>query len=554
MPQLIRTHYPNLLILVTMPEQLYRMVIDVVLPGIYPCHQSLIRNGSSRRIEVELEVPPAPVCEAFFQAAQGGFEGLCELLDLPAAEVRMSLRGHRCTYTILFPRSESLRTRIRRLLATGHWTRAPAELEAQQRPLRENYQALHRAYEEMAKREAMLLAEIQERSRIEEAYQEQEQQLRQAQKMESIGKLAGGIAHDFNNHLTVVNLYAEAIEQTDDLSEAHRFAGRILVAANTAAKLTSQLLAFARKQALQPKALDLNELIGSCDDMLRRTLGERASLEVVRGGGLGMVRADPGQLEQALVNLAINARDAIGEHQTGHLTVETANVYLDREYVTTRGAIEPGRYVMLAVSDDGPGIPEEQLEYIFEPFFTTKPTGTGLGLSMVQGFVAQSGGLLTVYSELGAGTTFKVYLPRIAREVPSETLEQSTVLEELHGNERILVVENESVLCELVAQALRNHGYDVTAAEDGATALALAKATTPDLILTDVIMPGMNGNEVVEAVRVEHPEMLAVYMSGYTENAIIHSGEMDEGIILLQKPFTVRELLLVLRATIDAAS
>lgn len=545
--------YSRLFKLVVNPAQMYRMVAKVIAPAICPYHRAHFEKIDEERVRVELQLPDSgPDCPTFFYAAEGLFRGLPKVLAMNEAEVEATYHPYRAEFEIRFPASLTLWSRTRRLFAPRGRIAAIDELDAQQQRLSANNRELQRAYDEIKEREKTLKAEIAERTRIQEALALQEEQLRQAQKMEAMGKLSGGIAHDFNNHLTVIMLYAEAILETEDTDSAHTYAARIRDAATTSASLTKQLLAFARKQVLQPKVLDLNELISKSDDMLRRTLGETIQLDFVRGGGLGKARVDPAQLEQALVNLAINSRDAIGE-RSGHLTVETANVFLNREYTTAHGNVEPGRFVMLAVSDDGPGISPAEMKLVFEPFYTTKETGTGLGLSMVQGFVAQSGGLINVYSEQGVGTSFKIYLPRVDREAETESWGEESTAGAVMGSESILVVEDEAILSDLVTDMLTRHGYDVTAARDGFEAVQKAAGKTLDLVLTDVVMPGMNGPEVVERIRETHPGLQAVYMSGYTENAIAHRGELDPGVILIEKPFTTRELLGVVRRTLGGS-
>ncbi len=551
MRELADTFYVRLFSLVATPYQIYRLVVRVVAPAICPYHDADIVSIDENTLRVTLSIPETgPGCTPFFHSAVGVFESLPTILNLPQASVRSEFAPHRGEYIISITNAQTMWTRLKRIFTPSSRQAAIEELETQQQQLSDNNRELQRAYEEIKAREEQLTQELADRSRMQEAYELQEEQLRQSQKMEAMGKLSGGMAHDFNNHLTVILLYAEATLQAADLESAQQYAEKIRAAAMTSASLTKQLLAFARKQMLKPKVLNLNDLIAGLDDMLRRTLGERVDLDFVRGAGLGKVRVDPAQLEQALVNLVINARDAIGDG-TGYLTVETANVYLDRSYAESHGDVEPGRYVMLAVSDDGPGIPEEEMKLVFEPFFTTKETGTGLGLSMVQGFVSQSGGLINVYSETGIGTSFKIYLPRVDQTQPNDGLDETPISDSVRGSETILVVEDEELLCDLVTQMLTHHGYKVLSARDGMEAVRIAEGKKVDLILTDVVMPGMNGPEVAAKLRESQPDMLAVYMSGYTENAIVHRGELDAGVILIEKPFTTRELLGVVRKTLS---
>ncbi len=381
-----------------------------------------------------------------------------------------------------------------------------------------------------------------------------EEQLRQSQKMEAIGQLAGGVAHDFNNILTAIMGYGELL--LEDLGPDDRRRGDVLEirkAAERAAALTRQLLAFSRKQVLEPRVLDLNEVVTNLDKMLRRLIGEDVELRTVLGSDLGAVRADAGQLEQVIVNLAVNARDAMP--RGGKLTIETADVELDGEYAARHVGVTPGRYVMIAVSDTGIGMDEGTKARIFEPFFSTKGPvkGTGLGLSTVYGIVKQSGGNIWVYSELGRGTTFKIYLPRV--DEPAEALRPSAEpAAGLRGSETILLVEDDEPLRVLARRTLTSRGYTVLEADRGATALRVAREHREPihLMLTDVVMPEMAGHEVARQLRNSHPETLVLYMSGYTDETIVHHGVLEPGIAYLQKPFTPEALARKVREMLDA--
>jgi PAS domain S-box-containing protein len=380
-----------------------------------------------------------------------------------------------------------------------------------------------------------------------------EQQLRQSQKMEAIGRLAGGIAHDFNNLLMVISGYCELMLERAGSDTALRGpAHEIANAAERATALTRQLLAFSRKQMLTPKVLDLNHVITENLKMMTRLIGEDIDLVMVPGAELGSIKTDPGQIEQVIMNLAVNARDAMP--QGGKLTIETANVSLDENYAHFHAPVKPGEYVMLAVSDTGAGMDAETQSHIFEPFFTTKGTrGTGLGLSTVYGIIKQSEGYIWVYSEQSKGTTFKIYLPRVG-EV-GETLPAPAVVETTiaRGHETILLVEDEATLRVLVKQYLQNQGYTVLEAPDGAAAIRIsAEHPRPiHLLLTDVIMPGINGRELAKRITTERPETKVLYVSGYTENAIGHNGLLEQGITLLQKPFTLPTLKAKVREMLD---
>jgi PAS domain S-box-containing protein len=381
-----------------------------------------------------------------------------------------------------------------------------------------------------------------------------EQQLRQAQKMEAIGRLAGGIAHDFNNLLMVISGYSEFLLERIGPDPALRApAQEIANAAERATGLTRQLLAFSRKQMLAPKVLDLNGVVTENLKMLTRLIGEDIDLVMVPGAELGAVKADPGQIEQVIMNLAVNARDAMPHG--GKLTIETANVTLDENYARFHAPVKPGEYVMLAISDTGLGMDNETQSHIFEPFFTTKgPRGTGLGLSTVYGIVKQSEGYIWVYSEHGKGTSFKVYLPRVSASGEMVALQPAVAASKPgQGDETILLVEDEPNLRRLARQALESQGYSVLDAPDGASAIQVSNSHQGPihLLLTDVIMPGMNGRELALRISSLRPEARVLYMSGYTENAIGHNGTLDEGITLLQKPFTLPALKAKVREVLD---
>jgi len=398
-----------------------------------------------------------------------------------------------------------------------------------------------------------ILRDMTEKKRMEQEKSLLEEQLRQSQKMEAIGILAGGVAHDFNNLLTVIQGNCEMI--LFDLSENHplkRGIEQISGAAHRAANLTRQLLAFSRRQILEPKVFDLNEVIKNLDKMLRRIIGEDIQLITVPARDLGKVRADPSQIEQVILNLVVNARDAMPKG--GTLTIETANVELDEHYARTHASVLPGRYVMLSVTDTGVGMTPEVAEKIFEPFFTTKEKGkgTGLGLSTVYGIIKQSGGNIWLYSEPGRGATFKIYLPRVD-EPPEELAERKEVSEIPRGRETVLLVEDDENVRTMTAKMLTRYGYRVLMAIDGPQAIRLfeKEKDSIDLILTDVVMPSMGGREMVKQIQRLRPEVKVIYMSGYTDNAIAHHGILEEGIDYIQKPFTLESLLNRVRELLD---
>jgi PAS domain S-box-containing protein len=383
-----------------------------------------------------------------------------------------------------------------------------------------------------------------------------EQQLQQSQKMEAVGRLAGGIAHDFNNLLMVISGYSEfLLDRLGPEPSLRAPAQEIAGAAVRASALTRQLLAFSRKQMLAPKILDLNSVVTENLKMLTRMIGEDIDLVMVPAAGLGPVRADAGQIEQVIMNLAVNARDAMPSG--GKLTIETSNATLDEDQARLHPPLTPGNYVMLTISDTGAGMDSETQSRIFEPFFTTKGTkGTGLGLSTAYGIIKQSGGYIWVHSEPGKGTSFKIYLPRVAEAVQNPI--QASVLPEAFagapGTETILLVEDETNLRYLARQFLEKQGYRVLDAADGALAMqvALAHQGVIHLLLTDVIMPGMNGRELAQRVLQLRPGIKVLYMSGYTENVIGHNGTLDAGVRLLQKPFTLRDLKNKVREVLDS--
>lgn len=381
-----------------------------------------------------------------------------------------------------------------------------------------------------------------------------EEQLRQSQKMEAIGQLAGGVAHDFNNLLTAINGYSSlALRRADEDDAIKGYLEEINKAGERAANLTRQLLAFGRKQMLQPVALNLNDVVADLNKMLRRLIGEDIRLTAKFEPALKKIKADPGQIEQVLVNLVVNARDAMP--QGGTLTIETANVELDEDYAARHVGIHPGKYVMLAVSDNGTGMNEETRARIFEPFFTTKEKGkgTGLGLSTVYGIVKQSGGNIWVYSEPNQGTSFKVYLPQLESEI--ETEKKSSREEEISGGtETVLLVEDEDVVRRLAKDILEGAGYKVLSANGGMEAAGLCAAGQKeiDLLLTDVVMPETSGKEVAERVSKLVPGIKVLFMSGYTDEAIVHHGVLDSNVEFIQKPFTPVALAKKVRQVLDS--
>ncbi len=382
-----------------------------------------------------------------------------------------------------------------------------------------------------------------------------EGQLQQARRMEAVGRLAGGIAHDFNNLLTIIKGYTElALMRAKGQPELRSDVERIEDASERAAGLVRQLLAFSRRQVLQPKVLDLNGIVMGLDKLLRRLMDEDIEMVAVAGEGVGAIKADPGQIEQVIMNLVVNARDAMPDG--GRLVVETANSELDAAYARDHATVRPGRYVMLAVSDTGVGMSADTVAHIFEPFYTTKESGrgTGLGLSTVYGIVKQSGGYIWVYSEPGRGTTFKVYLPRVDEAVETRLAAKPAPAGDQAGTETILLVEDEPQLRELTRTVLAARGYTVVEARNAEDAerLAGSNGTKIHLLLTDVIMPGVSGRELAKRILARHSAMRVLYMSGYTYNVIAQNGTLERGVAFLQKPFTPSGLVEKVREVLDA--
>jgi signal transduction histidine kinase/CheY-like chemotaxis protein len=449
--------------------------------------------------------------------------------------------------TIFYDRQD----RPERLLSVSvdvtEWKRATVQLRAFAETLEENVKARTRELE----------AENQARRKAEES-------LRQSQKMEAVGQLTGGVAHDFNNLLTIVLGGLEIIERQIPELPASPAARRIgharemaVKGAHRAVLLTQRLLAFSRQQPLSPQSIDPNRLVSGISDLLRRTIGEAISLESVLAGGIWNAHADPNQLENALVNLAVNARDAMPDG--GKLTIETENCYLDEAYVGSLAEpVRPGQYIMIAVADSGVGMDAVTIERAFEPFFTTKEVGkgTGLGLSQVYGFVRQSAGHVRIYSEAGQGTTVKIYLPRYfgidkEADIAVPTRDSPRAM----GNECILVVEDDDALRAYTVEILGELGYYVLEAQTGPQALRLLEPPQQvDLLFTDIVMPGgMNGRQLADAAVLRRPDLKVLFTTGYTRNAIIHHGRLDPGVQMISKPFSMDALASKVRDILDSS-
>jgi signal transduction histidine kinase/CheY-like chemotaxis protein len=396
-----------------------------------------------------------------------------------------------------------------------------------------------------------------------------EDTLRQAQKIEAVGQLSGGIAHDFNNILTIIMGNLDTIGRRIAGAKPDRDATELaevltrpvdlaMQGARSAAQLTQRLLAFSRRQALDPARLDINKLVAGMSELLRRTLGETINFETVLAGGLWQTLVDANQLENAVINLAVNARDAMPEG--GSLTIETANTYLDEAYTARFGDLTPGQYVLLSVTDTGTGIATDVLQRVFEPFFTTKETGkgSGLGLAMVHGFVKQTGGHIRIYSEEGQGTTVKIYLPRLMDETkvasaPAPAPVQRAAAARAQNGEVVLVVEDNDGVRDYASASLRDLGYEVYEAPDAAGALEQIKnGAKIDLLFTDVVLPGgMSGRVLADKINEKYPDLPVLFTTGYTRNAIVHHGRLDPHVHLLNKPYTQQDLARKVRQLLD---
>jgi signal transduction histidine kinase len=382
-----------------------------------------------------------------------------------------------------------------------------------------------------------------------------EEELRQAQKMEAVGMLAGGIAHDFNNLLTIINGYSQMLLGTLPENDENRSSvEQIMKAGERAAELTRQLLTFSRRQVVRPKVLDLNVVAAGAAVMLRRLIGEHIELRIVAGPDLGKVHADPGQLEQVIMNLAVNSRDAMPNG--GSLILETQNMHLEETYVGTHTTLKPGRYVMLAVTDTGTGMDAQTRSHLFEPFFTTKVQGrgTGLGLSTVYGIVKQSGGDIVVYSEPAQGTCVKIYFPAVNEEA-TEDVAESQPERASSGSETILLVEDEEAVRKLVRRTLEKQGYRLLVAASGDEALDIVEHHKGliQLLITDVIMPQMGGRELAERLKSLRPDIQILFISGYTESTVVRTGNLAKEEGFLQKPFTPITLTRRVRELLDTA-
>ena len=414
---------------------------------------------------------------------------------------------------------------------------------------RRSFGELTAAHDELVSTNALLVQQINRREIV-------ESQLRQSQKMEAIGQLSGGIAHDFNNMIGVIagslDLVKRRIAKNDFVIE--RYVDAAQEAAKRSAALTQRLLAFARQQPLDPKPIDANRMIGAMSELLRSTLGEQIHVETVSFGGLWLLKADASQLENVILNVAINARDAMPEG--GKLTIETGNAFLDDEYAKQNVDVKPGQYVMVAVSDTGSGMDAATIARAFDPFFTTKRpgTGTGLGLSQVYGFIKQTGGYVKIYSEVGTGTTIKLYLPRFSEKIAAVAVEETTQVNRGNAHEVVLVVEDDALMRRTSTDALRELGYTAIHTAGAAQALSLLDLREDvSLLFTDIVMPDVNGKKLADEALRRRPDIKVLFTTGYTKNAVVHGGVLDPGTQLLAKPFTLHQLAEKVRAVLDRA-
>ncbi len=524
------------------PKQLFTLLLRWMGPSLYPIHTATLDRLADGRLRAELTVPRrVRASEPFFRSTACVFEVAPTLLGLPAAHVEAHIEPHAATYWITPPPSGSFLSRFKRVAQVFTGARsAIEELAEQQAELRRSYDALADSFAALRERERLLEAEVEERKRAEEALRRSEAKLLRSQRMEAMGRLAGGIAHDFNNLMTTVLGYADELDDPKvTRAELDEGLCEIRRAAERATRLTGQLLAFSRRQVLKLQALDLNHIVREMESMLRRVLGEDVEVRTELEADLPGVVADPSQLEQVLLNLAVNARDAMAEG--GTLTLRTSR--------GRSGAEGTAVSVRLRVEDSGQGISEDVRPHIFEPFFTTKETGqgTGLGLSTVYGIVRQSGGRIEVESQPGAGAAFVIDLPA-ATSRPTVRGPAAPIPEASGGAETVLVVEDEDSVRSLIKRVLSGAGYRVLEAASGDEAEAGPwRQAAVDLVVTDVVMRGTSGPELARRLREERSDLPVLLISGYPGNRV----DLDASFGFLAKPFSKRELLARVRTLLD---
>jgi two-component system cell cycle sensor histidine kinase/response regulator CckA len=537
-------------------RRLYRLNSRWGVSADFRCIRSECIDLDTRHLRVTMSIPSEMRgSTAAFRLVGGVLRGLPRLIDEAPATVHAEIGPHGGTYTIALPPPATLGARLRRGLAPLVGVRTAVEqLEAQQQEIVEQNRLLEQQLIDQRRVEAALRESEARWRLLAETLRKSEEQLRQAQKMEAIGRLAGGVAHDFNNLLSVVLGYSAMLlgrlprdgRDAADVKEIHD-------AGQRAAVLTRQLLAFSRQAVLAPTVTDLNEVVARIERMLGRLIGEDIELRFHPGVDLHDVKVDQAQIEQVILNLVVNARDAMSVG--GVVTIETRNVCLDELHASTHFDVRPGPHVMLAVSDTGVGIAPEQRALVFEPFFTTKEkgSGTGLGLAMVRGIVQQSGGSLWLYSELGVGTTMKIYLP-VTSDTRPPVADAIPATHAREGTETILLVEDEPQVRAIASAILGRQGYRVLEAANPSEALALTARNTETihLLLTDVILPQMNGRELARKLVADRRDLKVLFMSGYAETTIAHRGVLDHGVTLLQKPFSIDSLTRHVRNVLDA--
>jgi len=536
------------------PTQLFTLLVRWLGPSLYPVHRSTLERFPDGRIHVTLEIPEDRAgCAAFLRASVGVFEAAPAAIGLAHAHVESIVSSHRGEYWITLPPSQSLWARLRRVVEVFMGSRSAIDaLAEQQEQLQRSYDALNDSYAALQDRERRLEGVIEEQQRTEQALRDSEAQLLRSQRLEAMGRLAGGIAHDFNNLMTAVLGYTDLLEsRIGDEPEAGESLHEIRAAAERATRLTGQLLSFSRRQPIQPQVVDLNTITAEMDNLLRRTLGGDVKLRVSLDPDLRPVYCDPSQLEQVILNLAVNARDAM-EHG-GSLDISTENL---ATHTGAGGAVRKPM-VRLTVTDSGIGMSEEVRACIFEPFYTTKEVGrgTGLGLATVYGIVSQARGRIEVESKEGAGTTFTIDLPAArSGEVVTGTAAAQTTVPAGTGSATVLLVEDESSIRRLTRRMLESGGYRVLDAEDGAGALKIAAEYDGpiDLLLSDVMMRGLSGPELAAQLRELRPEAKVLLVSGIPRAE--HGDGTDTGMdAFLPKPFNAADLLTKVREVLQDA-
>ncbi|NKB32499.1 MAG: response regulator [Pseudomonadales bacterium] len=510
------------------PEFFYHVVITIFGPRSFPMLDPRLESVGKHKLKVTLRIPEdARPAEAFFRSAASVYRELPTICGCERATVEETVSSHEAEFIVSIPEYRSLFTRLAHFFSQDNREKLLVEMMRQQAEIQENFAKLQAAHKELEITTA---------------------QLRTAQKFETVGKLIGGIAHDFNNSLTIILSCSELLSQQSLDEDSTRFVKNIKSAVLKSSQLTQHLLAYSRRQILHPKVIDINELLDQLKPMVGSAVGEGIDFSFILSSDLGRIRVDPIQFEQVVINLILNAADAM--NSSGKVTVETSNVDFEHDIELSHGRLDAGSYILIAVTDSGVGMEQDQLIQAFDPFYTTKDKGTGLGLAMVQGIIEQSSGGIAVYSEKHVGSVFKIYLPRVDEPAEAWVVEEEQ-LNDVSGSETILVVEDEPALLDLLSTTLDNHGYQVLVARNAKEALTITQRQSVDLVVSDVILPGLSGTELVELIREREPNMPIVFMSGYTENALLHRGELSGGQSLLAKPFSTNKLLLAIRLPLD---